>query len=346
MSSWVVNLLALVSIHWSIGVGDLSPKEAQVWRRLQRGFVTLESQGRPMGAAALIDSSGLFLTHSASIAGQSCVGVLPNGARLILDEISSDTLTKLVLLQARNWSPDSATPIRVPIGDEVGHGMVFAVLPGGPIRAAFTQLNRPGFVKAEGRVIPLNEVQFEAPVDGCAGALLVDEDNELLGVLGATLSRNGAMDNLAYGGYGGPKPIEVVPGRSNGSPLARLFRPHRSRMGPSNLTVAYTAGVVVLKKVVEGFRSPDHHVGYPSLGVLCRDAIGGGALIQAIQPDSPADRARLQSGDILIQIAGEQIKNQVDFAMVMLRQTAGERIVVQFKRNNRVLFEEVIVGHS
>jgi hypothetical protein len=178
---------------------DLSPKEVEVWQRLQKGFATLQIAGQPAGTAALIDSSGLFLAHQSSVGGQpleglALLGTLSNGRMLRFAVISRDSLTKLILLQAQGWHGDYGTVVRVPDGDETGHGMVFAVLPTGPIRAAFTKLNFPGFVEAERRVIPLNEVQFETPAGGCAGALLVDEDGELLGVLNATLSKGGVVD--------------------------------------------------------------------------------------------------------------------------------------------------------
>ncbi len=353
MLSWAVNLLALVAVNSGTVVSDLSPREAEVWQRLQKGFVTLENTGVPSGTAALIDPSGLFIAHRSSISGPVLEGRLSSGRTIRFVSIGQDSLTKLVLLQAQNWRAEFGFPVRVPDGDEAGHGMVFAVLPSGPIRAAFTKLNRPGFVQAERRVIPLNEVQFEAPLDGCAGALLVDEDGELLGVLGATLSRNGIQDALnmsnSQARAGGAVPfLNNVQGRGPAyapGPVERILK-GQQRMGPSDLMVAYSAGVTVLKKVVDGFRSPDHHVGYPSLGLLCKDTPGGGALVQAVQPDSPADRAKIQPGDILLSIAGEQIRNQVDFALVMLRQTAGDKILVHFHRNNRSIVQEVIVGHS
>jgi S1-C subfamily serine protease len=278
-------------------------------------------------------------------------GLLPNGRMLTFDSIGQDSVTRLVLLQAENWRPEFGDPVRVPEGDEFGHGMVFAVLPSGPIRAALTKLNKLGFLRSEKRVIPLNEVQFEAPIDGCAGALLVDEDGELLGVLGATLSRGGFPEQQGALGTRfatGPTPFNNTPSQGpaySPGPAERILR-GQQRMGPSDLMVAYTAGVVVLKKVVEGFRSPDHQVRYPSLGLLCKDTPGGGALVQAVQPDSPAEHAGIQTGDILLTIAGEPIRNQVDFALVVLNQTAGDKILIHFKRRNHEMVDEVIVGSN
>ena len=332
--------------------GDLSPKEQEVWQRLQKSFATLQVRGVPSGTAALIDQSGLYLAHQTSVDstpdGPAVYGTLSNGKSLRFAVIGKDSLTKLTLLQAIGWQSEYGTPVRVPVGDEVGHGMVFAVLPNGPIRAAFTKLNFAGLVREERRIIPLNEVQFEAPEGGCAGALLIDEDGELLGVLNATLSKDDLVSAQApvtalSGGFGGGG---RGPTYAAANSVARVLR-GRGQMSPANLTVAYTAGVAVLKRVVEGFRSPSHHVAYPSLGLLCIDAPRtGGALVQAVQPASPADIAGIRVGDVLTMIAGVQIRNQVDFAMVMLDQTPGDTIVVQYHRRARNLVQPVVVGHS
>lgn len=341
-----VSILATAFARVDDFQSDLSPKEQEVWQRLQKSFATLEVRGVPAGTAALIDQSGLFLAHQTSVDeepdGPALYGVISNGKQFRFAVIGRDSLTKLTLLQAIGWQSDYGTPVRVPQGDEVGHGMVFAVLPNGPIRAAFTKLNFPGMVKEERRIIPLNEVNFEAPEGGCAGAILIDEDGELLGVLNATLSRDEGIAGV-------PTPLLGSSARGptySSSPVERIVR-GRQQIGPSNLTVAYTAGVAILKRVVEGFRSETHHVAYPSLGVLCVNAPGtGGATVRAVQPASPADIAGIRVGDVLTMIAGVPIKNEVDFSMVMLEQTPGDTIVVQYRRRTRQLVQPVVVGHS
>jgi S1-C subfamily serine protease len=333
-----------------------------VWKRIQPSFVTLMRGGLPGGTAALIDPSGLFLAHQSSLSGSAVLGTLSSGRVIRLISVGYDQLTHSALLQAQDWRQDFGIPVRVPEGDEVGHGVVFAVLPTGPIRAAFTSLNRPGFFQAERRIMPLNEVHFETADDGCAGALLVDEDGELLGVLGATLAKpvpegfDGVTSNVQNlnsgpglrGGFGGSA-SRGGGGRGipNGpTPLDRVLKNQQQRMGPSSMTVAYTVGIVVMKRVIDGFKTPDHHVGYPSIGLYCKNTPGGGAYVQAVQPDSPADRSHIQSGDVLTQIGSDPVRDQVDFALVMLKQNPGDKILVQFKRRNRTYVQEVVVGHS
>jgi S1-C subfamily serine protease len=369
MSSSAVSAFLFLSLGFSTPQTDLSPRELQVWQSLQPSVVTIVDKGVPKGAGALIDSSGLFLTHRSSVPAPLMDGVLANGRTIHLIATATDPVTHLVLLQAQNWDPSYGRPVRMPAADEFGHGFVFAVLPTGPIRAAFTGLNKAGFVQAERRIIPLNEVRFEQPTDECAGALLIDSDGELLGVLGATLSH--AQDSLGMnfaanaptvndsnsapvtgfgagvGGGGVPPFAPGGPGRSRGqsqqSPLDNLLKRQR-RIGPSDMTVAYAAGMVVLRRVVDGFKTADHRVEYPSLGITCKDTPGGGALIQSVQPDSPASHARLAPGDILMSIAGEPIRNQVDFALVMLRQKIGSHIFIYVHRRSETVVQEAIVG--
>ena len=361
MSSLAVSALLCLTASLPASQTDLSPRELEVWRHLQPSVVTILNHGVPAGAGALIDSSGLFITHRSSVPAPMMDGVLSSGRIVRLVAEASDSVTHLVLLQAQNWSPEFGRPVHLPTADEDGHGYVFAVLATGPIRAAFTGLNKAGFVQAQRRIIPLNEVRFEQPTDGCAGALLIDQDDALLGVLGATLSRGQDILTQNFQPIAPVIPPRVTPipgaggfagGRSRGidngalqSPIQNLLKQQR-RIGPSDMTVAYAAGMAVLRRVVEGFRSPDHRVAYPALGITCKDTPGGGALIESVQADSPASRAKLEPGDILMSIAGEQIRNQVDFALVMLRQKIGAHIFIYVHRNNQTVVQEAVVGES
>ncbi|HSI72464.1 MAG TPA: PDZ domain-containing protein, partial [Fimbriimonas sp.] len=108
----------------------------------------------------------------------------------------------------------------------------------------------------------------------------------------------------------------------------------------------YTAGPQMIRRVLAGFRSPSHEVSYPSLGVICSDAIGGGALVQKVLPGTPAAEAGVRFGDIIQDIAGQVIRNQVDFARVMLDQEVGKKITVRIKRGSQIFFMNAVVAKA
>jgi putative serine protease PepD len=322
--------LSAVSAGLVLGIageqGRLGPQELQIWKRMEPGIVTVLQGGRPMGAAALIDSSGLFVAHRNAVLADSVQARMSDGRTINLTVRGQDPLTQLVVLEAANWS-GNARPFSAPVGNERPGGTLLAVLPSGPIRAEFVGGGRFGVVKPTNRMVPLAEFRFEAPAAEVGTALVFCESGEFLGALSATL---GKSEPANYGGNNLTSP------RILGQPA----------IGPSELTVAYTAGPQMIRRVLAGFRSPSHEVAYPSLGVTCSDAIGGGALVQKVTPGSPASQAGVRFGDVISDIAGQIIRNQVDFARVMLDQEVGRKITVRIKRGTQVFFMDAVVAKA
>ncbi|MFQ5931362.1 MAG: M28 family peptidase, partial [Nitrospiraceae bacterium] len=58
-----------------------------------------------------------------------------------------------------------------------------------------------------------------------------------------------------------------------------------------------------------------------------------GVRLSGIRPGSPAEKAGLQGGDILVQMAGVRIKNLHDLVFVLRSKRAGDKVEVVFLRN-------------
>jgi S1-C subfamily serine protease len=76
--------------------------------------------------------------------------------------------------------------------------------------------------------------------------------------------------------------------------------------------------------------------------VMCTDNVGGGALIQNVTAGSPADKAGLHLGDVLLNIAGVTIQDQIAFARVMLQQKAGKKISMVVQRGPSKLLVDIV----
>ncbi len=322
--------LVLASISGS-QVGRLNAQEQLVWKRMEPSIVTVLQNGRPTGAAALIDTSGLFVAHRNAVLADAVQGRMSDGRTVQLSVKGQDSLTQMVLLQAANWEPSHARAFSAPMENERPGGALLAVLPNGPIRAEYVSSHRFGVVKPSNRMVPLSEFRFEAPATEVGTALVFAENGDFLGALSATLG----------------KPQDVgTTGLGNGiSDNRNIFRT-KPPIGPSELTVAYTTGAQLIRRVLKGFRSESHEVEYPSLGVMCNDAIGGGAQVQRVLPDSPASQAGVRFGDVILDIAGHVIRNQVDFAKVMLDQEVGKKIVVRIRRGSQMLLMTAVVAKA
>jgi S1-C subfamily serine protease len=326
--------LLVVSSTIDFQIDRLSPQERQIWRRMEPAIVTILQGGKALGPAALIDRSGLFVAHRSAVTGEQVSARMSDGHTVQLKVCGGDDLTQLVLLQAAKWEPSKAQPFTAPVvSSRPNNGMLLAVLASGPIRAELVAGGRYGVMKPSRRLVPLSEFRFEAPAEEVGTALVFAESGRLLGALSATLSASDA---------------NVGPRGGAGNLLDTSDRVvfSNQKYGPSRLTVAYTAGEQVMKRVLDGFRSESHQVIYPTLGVMCVDSIDGGAIVNQVVKGSPAAEVGFRIGDIILDIGGHQIRNQVDFARVMLDQEVGQKVTIRIKRGPRVLLVEPTVAKS
>lgn len=69
-----------------------------------------------------------------------------------------------------------------------------------------------------------------------------------------------------------------------------------------------------------------------------------GAIITYIYPDSPAEKAGLQQGDVIIKINDTTIKNSNDVVEIVSKAKVNDKIVVVVYRNGQTLYIPLVVG--
>lgn len=307
---------------------QLTLRDQDLWKGIESSVVTLISGGQPVGAAALIDESGLFVASLDALPARDLDGRLSDGRTVHLHVRSKDRCTQLALLQADGLDTSGMTPFHAP---ERGTApcTVFALLPGGPVRVELVSYSRVGIVGKARRFMPLSEVRFEGSPDQFNGAIFV-RGHEIQGIMTSVLDKPVAMNSQ-----------EVFNLQNNVNHFAPNLRPG---YGPAPQTVGYVTGPEIVDQVLEGFLSPAHIVEHPYLGVVCRDAIGGGAEVVQVSSDSPAEEAGIRVGDVLLGLSNVTIRNQMDFAAAMFHQKIGQKIVLLIRRDRSDVVQEAIVG--
>lgn len=117
-------------------------------------------------------------------------------------------------------------------------------------------------------------------------------------------------------------------------------------VGPTPLSVTYMLSPTAMRRVISGFLTESGKVAYPFVGLSCRDAAGGGAEISAIEPRSPAERAGLRVGDVLLTLDATEIRRQTDFARAMFRLEPGRVVFLRYRRGTITATGQLTVGKS
>ncbi len=340
MWSLAVSLALLVRIGLPLQVQQqaLPSPEVNIWDKVSQSLALIERDGKPVGYAVLIDPSGLFLAHSSYVRDGIMYARSRKGEAIALTAIASDEPTQLVLLKAQLWSPTGISCITVASQKDLkGHSLI-AALPSGAITGTFVSGDRKGVMKPSLRYVPLSEIRFETPNDKVGGAPVFTMDGKLVGILSATLepaTYRPAMTKAELAGGADPKAVS----RSN-------LDQSSNYAGPAGMTVGYALNSNVLERVVDGFRSPDHKVLHPTIGAFFSDALGQGAIIQAILPDSPASKGDLRVGDVVFVADDQPVKDHFDLAAILFKQNVGKAVALQVRRGNQTIKLTITVGRQ
>jgi putative serine protease PepD len=69
------------------------------------------------------------------------------------------------------------------------------------------------------------------------------------------------------------------------------------------------------------------------LGIELRDAESGGAMVVSVRPNTPADDAGLQTGDVITAVDDEQIENGDELRAAINAHSPGDSVKIEFRRD-------------
>jgi serine protease Do len=231
-----------------------------------------------MGSGVIVTADGYLLTNNHVVDGAEEVKVgLKDGREFTAKVVGKDPRTDVAVLkiEAKNLPHlELADSDQVEVGD-----MVLAI--GNPF--GIGQTVTMGIVSATGRgnmgLDYEDFIQTDAPINpGNSGGALVDAEGRLIGINTAILSRSGGNQGIGF----------AIPANLANSVMASLVK--------------------------------DGHVARGYLGVMIQDVTpalaeefklkdSAGALVSDVQPDGPAAKAGVKSGDVVTQFNGKNIEN-------------------------------------
>lgn len=283
--------------------------------RVDRGVVDVNTNlGYQNVAAAgtgmVLTSSGEVLTNNHVIRGSTTVQVsIPaTGHRYSATVIGYDVAADIAVLQLKNASGLQT----VTLGDSTklvrGQPVTAVGNAGG---AGGAPMVTKGTITALGRTITASDdngtaeqlhglIQTDAALQpGDSGGPLVDRSGRIVG-----------MDTAASSGF------SFQPGSNGGYAI------------PINRAVA------IAKLIVGGHASANIHIGPTAFLGVDVEASGyyqdgsfrAGALVAGVVPASPAERAGLEAGDVILSLAGQNIASPTALTKIVLQNSPGKKV--------------------
>jgi putative serine protease PepD len=267
---------------------------AAVAKALLPTVVEIRRGASGIGSGFVYDRRGYIMTAAHVVSGVDAVDIrLYDGTRLRGEVVGTDEANDVAVIKV-DRNGLAAAPLALGQTLQVGQ---LAIAIGSPFGLAETVT--AGIVSSTDRVLPDGRevIQTDAPINpGNSGGLLADRRGRVIGINSSIRPANdGSNGNV---GIGFAVPIDLA---------------------------ARSAEAIVQGRTVE--------TGY--LGVATSPTTGGqdGALIQEVAPGSPADRAGLQAGDLVIGIDGQGVQNYSELAARIRAHKPGDKVSLQVIRD-------------
>jgi serine protease DegQ len=287
------------------GASVLTVHSARTAARGPFGLGGQQVLSQGLGSGVVIDDDGDVVTNNHVVEGANELAVaLPDGTLRPTRLVGVDPDSDLALLKI-----DAAGLKPIAIGDVKALAVGDVVLAvGNPLGVGQTVTQ--GIVSALGRkgigINPIeNFIQTDAAINpGNSGGALIDTQGRLIGINSAILSRGGGSEGIGFA-------------------------------IPIDLTQKVVVSLKKQGRVARGW-----------LGVSTGPVGRGqpGALVMAVQPRGPADRAGIAPGDVIVKLGDHAIDQPEDLAGVTLELEPGATVAAEVQRDGRRGSVNVVLG--
>ena len=260
---------------------------------------------RGLGSGVIVSEDGFILTNRHVIEAADEISVhLADNKEYKAKKIGADPGTDIAVLkiEARGLPVlPFADSDKARVGD-----IVLAV--GNPF--GLTQTVTMGIVSGMGRsgmgvVDYANFIQTDASINpGNSGGALVDTASRLLGINTAIFSRTGGNQGIGFA-------------------------------VPSNLALEVLKSIREHGRVIRGYMGTMIQPVTPELATAFQLKEPGGALVSDVAPGSPAEKAGIQHGDVIVSLDGKKVEGPRELRLMVGSLAPGTKSVVKLLRNGQ-----------
>ncbi|HGN6366502.1 TPA: DegQ family serine endoprotease, partial [Neisseria gonorrhoeae] len=272
--------------------------------------------GLNFGSGFIISKNGYILTNTHVVAGMGSIKVLLNDKREYTAKlIGSDVQSDVALLKIDATEELPVVKIGNPKNLKPGEWVAAIGAPFG-----FDNSVTAGIVSAKGRSLP-NEsytpfIQTDVAINpGNSGGPLFNLKGQVVGINSQIYSRSGGFMGISFA-----IPIDVA--MNVAEQLKNTGKVQRGQLG------------VIIQEVSYGLAQ--------SFGL----DKASGALIAKILPGSPAERAGLQAGDIVLSLDGGEIRSSGDLPVMVGAITPGKEVSLGVWRKGEEITIKAKLGNA
>ena len=258
-----------------------------------------------VGSGVIVTKDGYILTNNHVVDGADEVKVgLQDGREFTGKVIGKDAKSDVAVLKINAEDLphiDMADSDKIEVGD-----LVLAV--GNPF--GIGQTVTMGMVSAKGRATMGLDyedfIQTDAAINpGNSGGALVDADGRLIGINTAILSRTGGNQGIGFA-------------------------------IPTNLARSVMESLVADGRVSRGYLGVMIQDVTPALAKQFNLKDRAGALVGDVTPKGPAEKAGVQSGDVVTEFNGKTVRDSRDFKLQVAAVKPGQKVALKVLRDGSV----------
>lgn len=273
------------------------------------------------GSGFIISPDGYVVTNNHVVRGAKKITIaLETGEKYQAKVIGRDAKTDLALLKIHSDKPFPFIQLGDSNGIEPGEWVIAVGDPyglGGTVTA--------GIVSARGRDIgdtPYDSfIQVDAPINrGNSGGPLFSQEGKVIGVNTAILSPSGGSIGIGF----------AIPSNTVKNIVTQLEK-------NGHVTRGYlgVAGQTITPSMVKMLKLPPSEHGIPPVG----------ALVASVAANSPAEKAQLKIGDVILSVDNKKVKDPRDLANQVAAIAPGTTVTMHILRDGVAKDLKVQIGN-